>query len=130
MGRVSDDQTIGMPAIDIERVSLLQRRYDFIEAYEVYKKQKLNRINASLNLVRARLISFFLQMQAMIKRRKSKEVYEEIERKCFNSVDEGEIIGVFCEISEDLDRMNLTKIDTKKDLDRSLVENENEEAGL
>jgi len=35
----NSDVMVGMPAIDIERVSILQRRYEFIDAFEFYKKK-------------------------------------------------------------------------------------------
>ena len=40
----NNDITVGIPAADIERVSILQRRYDFIEAFEVFNIQEASNI--------------------------------------------------------------------------------------
>jgi len=126
----NNENTVGMPAVDIERVSLLQRRYDFIEAYEHYKKQKIGGVNAQLNVMQARLISFFLQMHGMLQRRKKENSFAELQKKFFAADNENEILRLFYLLSKELDGINLTKIVSKKDYDRSIAEEENREAGL
>lgn len=128
----NNDVTVGMPAVDIERVSVLQRRYEFIDSYQYYKKQRLNQVvnKQSLSNVRTSLMVFFMQMQGMIKRRFKEEDYKKLYDSCFESQKEEDIMKAFFIMNEDLDRMNLTKIDTKRAVDTSIAEEENKAAGL
>lgn len=52
----NNETTVGIPAADVERISILQRRYDMIEALEDYKKKRLNGVGVTLSIVRARQI--------------------------------------------------------------------------
>ena len=126
----NNDVTVGIPAVDIERVCVLQRRFEFIDAFEFYKKNKFGGVNNGINLVRARLISFFLQMEGMLKRRFKPGEFLELRRVCFEAKEEDELVRAFFVLSEDLDHMNLTKIDTRKHFDMGVAEIENRESGL
>ena len=66
-------ETVGTPASDIVRILLLQRRDYVIEAIEKYYQLKSGGVNHGLGVVRARLRSLFLEMQAALKRRKKEE---------------------------------------------------------
>lgn len=99
----------GRTAGEIEQISILQRRYNFIEAYEDYLKKKYNNIGTSLNLVRARLISLFLQIQATTERRL--EEYTSIEKSIFIIKEENDIKEMFYIISRLLDKLKITRLD-------------------
>jgi len=126
----NNDTTVGMPAVDIERVSILQRRYDFIEAFEFYKKRTLSNVAMPNDLVRSRLLSLFLQMQGGFKRRYDKKDYDRIKDACWNSKTEEDIIEAFYQLSEELDKLNITKIDNRRAVRRDIAEEENKDAGL
>ena len=126
----NNEATVGTPAVDIERISILRRRYDFIEAWEDYKKQSYQGVSAGLNVVRARLFSLFLELQAMIKRRKSNDYNKIVETIKNKSSTETDILDIFVLINEELDAIKLTKIDTQRVYDSSNVEEENEIKGF
>lgn len=126
----NNDATIGTPAIDIERISILQRRYDFIEALEDYRKKRLAGAGVSLSIVRARLGSLFYELQATFKRRLTPEKYNEIKEACLNSTKEETILDAFLFINEELDKISLIKIDTRSSFNFSIAEEDNKGAGL
>ena len=130
MVNFNNDTTIGASAVDIQRVSILQRRYDFIEAFEDYKKKKLLGVNVNLNIIRARLGSLFYELQATIKRRLKEEEYKRLKNICLNKPSEDDIEKAFFEINEELDKMKLIRIDSKKVYDFSIAEEDNKQAGL
>jgi len=120
-----NDATIGTPAIDVERISILQRRYDVIEAIEDYKKKRYLGSGNPISYIRARMFSLFIEIQAYLKRILSKEEYGELLNTCLNSKDEIELIEALFKINELLDKMRLIRIDTQKVYDATNVEEEN-----
>jgi hypothetical protein len=127
----NNEATIGTPAIDIQRISILQRRYDFLEALEDYRKKKALGANIPLNVVRARLSTLFLEIQATLKRRLKAEKYDDIKEKCLNNkADEKAIQDIFFIINEELDLIKLTRVDNKNPYDFSITEEDNIQAGL
>ena len=64
----NNETTIGTPAVDIERVLILQRRNDVIDALEGYKKLDYQGTEADLSIFRSRVLSFFEQLSASILR--------------------------------------------------------------
>jgi len=125
-----NEATIGTPAADVERISILQRRYDLFEALEDYKKKRLGGAGVSLSIVRARLFSLFLELQAMLKRRWNKKEYTDLLYRCLESDTEEEILNIIFTLNEELDSIRLTRIDMKKVYDSSKVEAENKAQGF
>jgi hypothetical protein len=129
----NNEATVGVPAVDIERITILQRRYDFLEALEDYKKKKSLGVNISLNIVRARLGSLFFEIQATLKRRLLKDtaLYDDIKNKCLSTkTTEDNIQDIFFIINQELDNIKLTRVDNKNQYDFSLTEEDNKNAGL
>ncbi|GAJ07916.1 unnamed protein product [marine sediment metagenome] len=130
----NNDSTVGVPATDVQRISILQRRYELIESLEDYKKKKFANTNCGMGLLRARLISLFVELQATLKRRwnnkNDKDKYDKIKKACFESTEEEKIIESIFIINEELDEMRLTRIDTQKKYDGGDVEAENKEKGF
>lgn len=120
--------TISKPAIDIERVSVLQRRQQFIDAYEIYQQDLASNIDrGSKGKVVARLISLFLQTEPMVKRNLDQKDYENmkklVEKK---SMSDKEIAETYEKINTVLDKIHLTKLDIHKKIDRARVVQTNE----
>ena len=91
----NNDTIVGVPAQDIERVLILQARNDFIIAHEHYKKEKrLSNFNDT-TIISTRLQSLFLEIQALLKRRLSKEDYENIYNNIMNGQDYDKILNSF-----------------------------------
>jgi len=129
----NNETTIGRPAFDVEKICILQRRYDFVDAFEDYKKKKFRNINVDLSTIRARLITLFLQLQATLLRRwgdKENSQYFKIKKVVLDSKSkEEDIMEVFFTLSQELDKMHITKIDTSKVYDSRRTEGENKEKG-
>lgn len=126
----NNETTIGTPASDVEKISILQRRYDLIEAFEDYKKKRFNGIDISTCIIRARLISLFIEIQACLKRRLKDKEYQEIYDLCFKEKSEEKILIALLLINEELDKINLTKIDNQRVYDSTDVEAENDIKGF
>ena len=126
----NNNSTISVPATEVEKISILQRRFDTIEAIEDYKKRQFQGAGASIAFVRSRLLSFFLQIQAMAQRQFEEQAYKDIEQKVFDSKDEKELIKVFYDLSQLLDRLRVTKIDNIRPYDQQDIEAENKIKGF
>jgi len=120
----NNETTVGTPAVDVVRILILQRRADLFEAVEKYNKQSYQGQQADLSIVRARLKSLFLEIQAALKRRLKPDVYKELMQK-IEQDDEEKIMEAIYFLNEHLDNMRLTRIDTKTQYDSTRVEIEN-----
>lgn len=129
MVNFNNETTVGIPAADIERVSILQRRHDLIEAYEAYNKSYFSGSAVSISTVKARLISLFLQIQAAIKRRWKEKDYIDFKEKIENADEPEEILKIIMAINDELDEMRLTRIDTHTSYNPADTERENEIKG-
>lgn len=120
-----NEGTVGTPATNIVRILILQRRSDLFEAWESYKKKSYKNIDADaeLSVVKARLDSYFLELQAWLKRKLKKEDYDNLASK-IKSDDEEEIYWAICFLNEQLDILKLIKLDTKEQYEKSRVEKE------
>jgi hypothetical protein len=108
----------------------LQRRYDLIEAIEVYKKQSYRGSN-DLGTVKARLLSLFLELQATLHRHSARgSEYEVIEKVCLDANSEEEVLGVLFKINKLLDKLKLIRIDNQESYDSSDIEAENKIKGF
>lgn len=133
----NNEITVGVPAVDVQKISILQRRYDLIEAFEHYKKGRLNGAGMTLALAKARLISLFLELQALLKRRleaKGKNNkgldYDTIYKIVFDpKATEEDFLEVFFSINEELDNMRLTRVDNQTAYNSRNVEEENRVKG-
>ena len=126
----NSEATVGTPASDVERISILQRRYDLIEAFEDYKKRRSLGTDHPLSIVRVRLMSLFIELQALLKRRLSTKDYNDLKDRCFDikSTEENIIKSIF-ELNEQLDAIRLTMIDTQVVYNKRKVEEENKIKG-
>lgn len=115
----NNEVTVGTPAVDIERVTILQRRYDVLEALEAYRKFKLKNANVDISTVRARLTTYFLEVDAMLERRFGKDTkgFQNLYDKCFQAKSEKEIIEALRSINKEMDKIRLTRIDTHDSYD-------------
>lgn len=125
----NNEATIGTPATDVVKISILERRYDVIEAFEHYKKKKFDGIQAPLSIVRARLMSLFLEIQAMLKRKMKPEDYVLLV-KGVGADKYDEVMAAFIEINEFVDELRLTRIDNQRVYNSQDVEEENKVKGF
>jgi len=125
----NNDVTIGMPASDIVRVLILQRRNDVIEAIEAHNKLHSQGVSPGNAVVRARLTSLFLEIQAALKRHLKGNEYAELIKKIASTKDE-DLLDAFLLMNEWVDKIRLTRIDTRNQYDTTRTETENEEKRL
>ena len=123
------ESTVSTPAGDIERVLILQRRADLMEAIEDYLKKEAQGYAQLINIVRSRLFTLFLQVSGML-HRKNPKAYETMKREIRGLDDIEKVIEVTLEFNDLLDDLGLTRIDTRTRYDKTRVEIENKEKGL
>lgn len=117
----NNETTIGTPAVDIVRVLVLQRRNDFIESLEHYNKQIHAGVEAHTHIVRARIISLYYEIKPMLLRKYKDKEYIRILEKSMNEGDIKEILLVWELINNFLDKIQLTRIDTRANIDTTDV---------
>jgi len=125
----NNEKTIGTPAIDVERINILGKRDNFLEALEHYHTLSFRGAGANINVVRSRMITLFLQLYSTLRRHFSEEEFNNIKHICGTSKKEEELIEQFSKISDLLDKLRITRLDTKKVYDSTNVEAENKEKG-
>ena len=124
----NNETTITRPAVDIERVLVLQRRNDCIESYESYIRTRLNGVESSDSTFRSRVLGLFIELKASLKRHYPKE-WEEVEEN-IKTGDSEKLFNAFDLINDFLDTIKLTRLDTNKVYDSTRVEVENKERKL
>lgn len=124
----NNEATIGTPAVDVVRILILQRRSDFIEALERYNKMEYQNTSPDISIVKARLVSLFLELQAGLKRRLKKESYTELMAKVYHE-DMAQVLEAFNYLNEYLDDIRLTRLDNRPKADKTKWEDVNKAYG-
>jgi len=121
----------------ITSLIILGRRYDLINSIKSWREAKLNNTSLYANLtttIRSGLFVLYLEIKESLQRKlKDSKDLEFIKRVVYSSdknIQDEELIKVFELINQFLDEINLIKIDTRKNIDFTSVETENEESGL
>jgi len=122
------EATVSSSAYDILRVLILQRRNDVIDAIESYLKIE-EHSTPDTNIIRARMFSLFLEIQAMLKRKHRPDEYDSIKLLCTDK-DFVKLQDVFLIINEFLDENRLIRIDTKEIYDKTRVSKEDKAKGI
>lgn len=125
----NNENTVTIPAIELVKVLILQRRNDCFNAYEDFKKKEGQGIDQGLNITKARLFSWFLELQASLKRKLPEKDYLSLIEKV-NSDEPKKIHEAILTMNEFCDSINLTKIDMRHLIESQRVELENEHKGL
>lgn len=126
------DNTISTPAGNVVKILILQARANAMEALEFYNKQNSSGIEANQAMLRARLASWFVEHQAYLKRvTNKKEDKEEIDKIAnqlfFNSKDltNNELLKIVFYLNQIVDKLRITRVDTKKQYDHTKIEQDN-----
>jgi hypothetical protein len=125
----NNEATVTIPSLELVKILILQRRNDCFNAYEDFTKKLHQGLEVDLSITRARLFSWFLELQASLKRKLPPTEYAALIGKV-NSNDKESIHDAILLMNEYCDNINLTKIDMRKIIDSSNVETENELKGL
>lgn len=130
MVNFNSDSTVSTPAADIIRILILQRRNDLIEAMESYYKIAEQGSDVDIFVIKARLKSFYWEIEAALSRNLSDEEFDKMKEKVFSAKDIKTIEEVYEFINEFLDKMRLIRIDTRQQYDSIRVTQEDEAHGL
>ena len=126
----NNETTIGTPAVDVVRILILQRRSDLIEAIERHNKISFQGSDTDGAVIRARLISLFIEVQAGLKRRLVAQDYEALKKRVYDpNADYDTIMECLEYINSYLDELRLTRIDTKPLVDKTKWEEHNQAYG-
>jgi len=120
----NNETTISTPAGDVIKILILQRRYDLFESLEAYNKQRGQGTDPNIGGVSARLYTFWLELEAMLKRRLKAEEYETLYQNVISDK-EANIILAINTINAQLDFIKLTKIDERQVYESHRAEKEN-----
>lgn len=130
------DATVSASAIDILRILILQRRNDVIDSLEAFNRIGSHSTQPDTSVIKARLLSMFMEIQAMLKRKLTeinkitgKTKYEDLREKV-SSDNYDLLLESFIIMNEFLDENRLTRIDTKQVYDSTRVNSEDQEKGL
>lgn len=133
-----NDSTVGTPAIDVQRITILQRRYDLFEAVEDYTKRTLMSGPYPFAIIRARLLIFYLELEPMLKRHTKKNedkiILSQIRDICFGETEkdikEKDLFKAIIFLNKFLDSpLRLTRLDTRQQYNPQEMESENEAKG-
>jgi len=125
----NNETTISTPAGDVIKILILQRRYDLFESLEAYNKQRGQGTDPNIGGVSARLYTFWLELEAMLKRRLKAEEYETLYQNVISDK-EANIILAINTINAQLDFIKLTKIDERQVYESHRAEKENKVKGM
>ena len=128
-GSVNHYDKTTVPAYQLVKVVILQRRNDVIEAFEDYYKKKFNNYVVGLAVVKARLKSLFLEVRALLKHRLKNESFEELQ-KLVNSDDLYSLERAFMIVDDVLYQVRLTSIDDKVRVTSGVAEADNKLHGV
>lgn len=118
-------QTVGIPASEISKIVVLQRRYDLTEAYEDYRKKQIMGVASNVSVVRARLLTLFIELSGTLKRQLTAQQFEGLQHTCLNSEEETEIFDTIIFFNDFLDKLRLTRFDTQQVYESTNIEAEN-----
>jgi hypothetical protein len=128
----NNESTVATPPGEVVKIVVLERREQVIEALESYYVSVAGsrETHHKVATLRARVMAFWFQVQAMARRRLKDNKYDEVERSIGEARSFEELVGAFEWLNEFVDDMGLTFIDGRARYDRSRVEDANTKKGL
>lgn len=128
----NNDSTVSTPPGDVVKIVVLERREQCIEALESYHNMEAASLETGhkLSILRARIMAFWYQVQAMAKRRLTPEIYAEVKDGIEEAKNADELVEAFEWLNIFVDDMGLTFIDSRAKYDRTRVEDANSKKGL
>lgn len=126
------DATVSSPAANLVKILLLQARANALEALEFLNKKESSGVQFEQAMIKARLGTWFLEHQAYLERtmptKDYKELYNKFTSKLFFSttdLEKDEVLDLFIFLNKIMDKLRITKVDTKAVYDRSNIEEDN-----
>ena len=128
----NNEGTIQRPPKDIVALIIIEKLYNYLEADEIFAKQKLGGAGGVITIPRARLRNLFLTTHSMMKRRLKLDEYNRLRNLCTDltaTVDPKELLECFIILHDQLDRLGLIKLDTRPVYDSTDIEASNKAQG-
>ena len=132
MVNFNNDSTITKPPIDIVNLIIIEHWYNCRLAYEFYIKNKFNNAGITLADFRSRLISLYLSIIEILKRKLTPDEFENVNNICMNidsKLSLHELLEAYLIINRILDLTGLIKVDTKPVVNRLNIEESNKALG-
>lgn len=133
----NNETTVGTPPGDVVKIVVLERREQVIEALEQLHRVESAELDTGhkKDLLRARTMAFWYEIQAMVKRRQAKAgegslSYDEVREAITKATEEKDLIEAYEWMNEFVDDMGVTVIDSRPKYDRSIAEDANQKKGL
>jgi hypothetical protein len=123
--------TIGSP-IEWYKLEVLRDTVNVKEAWESYNKQNAQGYIVDLGVIRARTQSLYNSLVAYLGRKFDTKKFQHMRDKLFFQVSmptDKELLEIYWDIQIQLDKDNITKMDTRRSYDGTRVEMENKNFG-
>lgn len=122
--------TISTPPGDVLKLQIMERRHYCINAIEQYNKiTQRGGSEEAIHVVKGSVYSLFLELEGSLRDSLSEQKVTVLNQKAISN-DYGTLVQAFSEMNVFLYEKRLTKFDTRKDVDQTLVEAVNFEHGL
>lgn len=121
------EQTVAVPASEIVKILILQRRDNALNSIIGYKRALASGSSGNISRVSEDVLALFLEIQSALKRKyKGKEEEYEKLKSFSHSLKFSELYESFQLINDELDKWGLTRIDNRVNYDtrRAIEENE------
>lgn len=131
MVNFNDSQTVSTPALNINKVLIIQRRAELIDALEQWRISYYSDISNQKfkSILRGKIYSLFIEIKSMLKRKYEKKAFEQLETE-IKSDDINDIYMAIDKLNDFLDELDLTKIDTRRNINTGRIEKMNQYKGL
>jgi hypothetical protein len=129
----NNDSIVNKTPTEVVNMIVIEHWYNTRLAFEYYIKARLNNINITTNEFRSRLGCLFVSINDMLKRKlesniDSKKTYEDlfiVATDIETKVEYKDLLNAYLIISEVLDKIGLTRIDSRAYIDRKNIEASN-----
>ena len=128
----NNESTISKPPKEVVALILIEKIYNFLEADEDYSKKRLIGGAVSIANSRSRLRTLFLMSHDLLRRSLDKEVYSAVKLVCMDlkqKIEPDDLLESFGHIMAVMDKVGLTKLDTKPIYNRNSIEQSNKAQG-
>lgn len=125
MSQFSSLATVTRSAEDIVRITILNARFNFLEALEKYMQVSERGLNVDLSVSKARLVTLWLEIRSTYYDKRGVDKGAVLHAKVFSINSKDDLVNVYCVIDSFLYEIKLTFIASKTVYDTFLPEAEN-----
>jgi len=127
----NDNNLTNRPPTDVINMIVIEAWYNWRLAYEFYLNNKYNGKTMYLHDCRARISNLYLTLYELLNRKLKEEELEFLKNICMmnQTSTEADILKAYLIINRVLDETQLIRVDTKRIIDRSNIEESNKAYG-